>query len=164
MRVNHGCGSGGESAQETANLCPMGLTKIRRAITKRLRKTTIGTCAVFMVDNQLAKLKLVRGNIGSDSGMAHEGFKLDESLAYIDWVYGDYRNEAGIDRFYGMIAEVGPGDNCGVALRLVADGADQVDLVDRFYSKRDESKQSVIYRALIERDAIPGYAGKDLEE
>lgn len=124
----------------------------------------MAACALFVLDNQLAKLRLASGNLNTNSGMAHDGLKLDESLAYIDWVYGDYRNEAGIDKFHGRIAEIGPGDNCGVALRFVADGAEKVDLVDRFYSRRDDSHNAEIYRALIARDGMTRYAGKDRED
>jgi hypothetical protein len=141
----------------------MGLAQVGRAAVTGLRKTTVGACALLMVDNQLAKLRFAGGDIGTESGMAHRGLRLDQSLSYIDWVYSDYRAEAGIDKFYGKIAEVGPGDNCGVALRFIGDGADQVDLVDRFYSKRDDNHNAGIYRALIERDGIVRYAGKDRE-
>jgi SAM-dependent methyltransferase len=142
----------------------MGLRQVVRAATKHLRKTTVGACALFMLDNQLAKVRLAYGDLNTNSGMAHDGLKLEESLAYIDWVYGDYRDEAGVNKFYGRIAEIGPGDNCGVALRFVADGAEKVDLVDRFYSRRDDRHNSEVYRALIEREGLAAYAGKDRED
>jgi SAM-dependent methyltransferase len=145
-------------------ICGIALAVIGFALWKQ-RQEEHGKrrCALFLLDNQLAKLRLAHGDLDSDGGMAHDALALEESLSYIDWVYGDYLKEAGIGKFHGKIAEIGPGDNCGVALRFAADGADQVDLVDRFYSKRNESKQSGIYRALIARDNIPGYAGLDRE-
>jgi SAM-dependent methyltransferase len=142
----------------------MGLGQVGSAAVTGLRRTTLGACALLMLANQLAKLRFAYGDFSNKSGMAHKNLAVSESLSYIDWVYGDYRDEAGIDKFHGKIAEIGPGDNCGVALRFVADGAGQVDLVDRFYTRRNEGKQSEIYRALIARDHIPGYAGFDRED
>jgi SAM-dependent methyltransferase len=110
----------------------------------------VGTCLVFFVDNQLAKLRLIRGDIGTDSGTLHAGFELEASLSYIRRVHSDYLRQASVEGFFGKIAEVGPGDNCGVALLALADGAATVDLVDRFYSARDPEKHAAIYEALIE--------------
>ena len=81
--------------------------------------------------------------------MAHSGRTLAASMAYIEMVFGEYRDHAEVERFHGRVAEVGPGDNCGVALLFLADGCETVDLVDRFYSKRDDRQHSSIYRALI---------------
>lgn len=83
--------------------------------------------------------------------MAHADRDPDSSVAYIDEVFEDYKHYAGVSRFYGRVAEVGPGDNCGVALRFLGDGCECIDLVDRFYAKRDMRKQSEIYKALLER-------------
>src|SRR5207253_649749 len=91
------------------------LSEGRRAITRQLRRTTLGTCATFFVDNQLAKLRLARGNIEVESGAAHKDLKLDDSIAYIQRVHREYLEVAGLARFSGRVAEVGPGDNCGVA-------------------------------------------------
>lgn len=144
---------------------PSVLTAGRRAVTHRLRTTTAGTCAVFALDNQLAKLRLVRGDIGTDSGAAHAAWDIEASLAYIDRVHGEYLAEAGLAGFGGRVAEVGPGDNCGVALRMLADGAWHVDLVDRFYSARDPEQHAAIYRALIARDpGLRRFAGLSREE
>jgi hypothetical protein len=109
------------------------------------------TCAYYVVDNATARLRGLTGNIETDSGAAHLGLSIDSSLAYIEEVFGDYKRYAGIDRFSGAVAEVGPGDNCGVGLMCLADGCAPVDLVDRFYSRRDAAQHAVIYRALIAR-------------
>jgi SAM-dependent methyltransferase len=53
-----------------------------------------------------------------------------------------------LDRFFGRIAEVGPGDSSGVALLMLADGAEQIDLVDRFYSRRDLAYHKAVYDRL----------------
>jgi SAM-dependent methyltransferase len=109
------------------------------------------TCAYYVVDNARTRLRGFTGNMETDSGTAHLGRSIDSSLAYIEEVFGDYKRYAGVDRFSGNVAEVGPGDNCGVGLMCLADGCTSVDLVDRFYSKRDTGQHAAIYRALFER-------------
>jgi SAM-dependent methyltransferase len=108
-------------------------------------------CAYYLLDNFLAKLRGLVGNIETDSGTAHVGKSVDSSLAYIEEVFNDYKYYAGLPHFRGRVAEVGPGDNCGVGLLFLADGCESVDLVDRFYSKRNLRQQAAIYQALIER-------------
>jgi SAM-dependent methyltransferase len=76
---------------------------------------------------------------------------MDSSLRYIEEVYTDYKRYSGVTRFFGRIAEVGPGDNCGVGLMFLADGCESVELVDRFYSKRNARQNADIYHALIAR-------------
>jgi len=58
-------------------------------------------------------------------------------LAYIEEVFNDSKRYSGVRRFSGRVAEVGPGDNCGVGLLFLTGGYESVDLVDRFYSKRN---------------------------
>ncbi len=110
-------------------------------------------CTYYLLDNFLAKLRGYTGNIETDSGTAHMGMPIDSSLAYIEEVFNDYKLYSGVRRFKGRVAEVGPGDNCGVGLMFLADGCESVDLVDRFYSKRDSQQHAAIYQALIERQA-----------
>ena len=80
------------------------------------------------------------GSSLSDSGATHSNNSKNESLAYIKEVFDDYKTYGGVENFKGTIAEIGPGDNFGVALSMLADGAGQVDLLDRFYSKRDPAQ------------------------
>lgn len=109
------------------------------------------TCTYFLLDNFLSKLGIHIRNIESNSGSSHMGLSLDSSLAYIEEVFNDYKQYSGVSRFSGRVAEVGPGDNCGVGLMFLADGCESVDLVDRFYSKRNSQQHAAIYQALIER-------------
>jgi SAM-dependent methyltransferase len=141
------------------------LAKAREVVSRGLRSTAVGTCAIYLAANQLAKLRLLRGDIGSDSGSTLAKFDSAASLAYVRSVYQDYLNEAGISKFSGRIAEVGPGDNCGVALLMLADGAVSIDLVDRFYSRRDLPHLAQIYSSLIaETKGLSAFAGLDREE
>lgn len=109
------------------------------------------TCIYYALNNFLTKLRGYGGTVETDSGMAHMGRSTDSSLAYIEEVFNDYKHYSGVQRFSGRVAEVGPGDNCGVGLMFLADGCESVDLVDRFYSRRDSQQHAAIYQALIER-------------
>lgn len=126
---------------------------LRRAATRRLRRSIVGGCAVFFVANLLGRMRLVRGDLGCDSGAAHADRDIEDSLRYIQMVHREYLEQAGIDRFHGQVAEVGPGDSSGVGLLMLADGAQQVDLVDRFYSRRDLDYHKAVYARL--REAAP---------
>lgn len=116
-----------------------------------IRKSYRATCAVYLADDLLRGLRFRSGDIETESGTPHAGKAVDSSLQYIDEVFTDYKKYSGVGRFRGRVAEVGPGDNCGVGLRFLADGCESVDLVDRFYSKRSSAHQAEIYRALVAR-------------
>jgi SAM-dependent methyltransferase len=108
-------------------------------------------CAYYLVEHELGGLRGTATEFETDSGTAHAGLSIDASIEYIERVFEDYKRYSGVDRFHGRVAEVGPGDNCGVGLLFLADGCESVDLVDRFYSKRDAAQHAEIYRELMER-------------
>lgn len=86
-------------------------------------------------------------------GATHRSMTTEESVGYIMTVYDRYLRGA---KQYGVcweskkVLEVGPGDSLGVALCFVADGAEQVVCLDRFYSERDARQQAKIYSALCQ--------------
>ena len=102
-------------------------------------------------------LSVVRGRLGNrdrDIGSTHRGMSLADSVAYVDAVFADYLAYSDVSRadLTGkQVLEVGPGDNFGVALLLLAAGAERVATVDRFATWRDPGQQRAIYRALLER-------------
>jgi SAM-dependent methyltransferase len=85
------------------------------------------------------------------SGAAHADRSTAEAVDYIVSVFNKYKSAAGLHRFYGRVAEIGPGDSCGVGLMFLADGCVQVDLVDRFFSARNEAQQQSINRLIVQR-------------
>lgn len=94
------------------------------------------------------RLSYALGNIATDSGRAHATRSLEESLEYIGRVFRDYRQYAGVSQFHGRVAEVGPGDSCGVGVMFLQDGCTHVDLVDKYFSRRDPSHHIAIIRSL----------------
>lgn len=123
-------------------------------LVKSLLKKTIKNAfwlsvAYYLVSDLIARARFSAGDIGTMSGTLHSELSEADSIAYIEDVFEDYRRYSGVSDFYGKIAEIGPGDNCGVGMLLRHSGAEWVDLVDRFYSKRNEAAQAGIYRTLI---------------
>jgi SAM-dependent methyltransferase len=108
-------------------------------------------CIAYCADDIIKGLRFRLGNIGTRSGAVHSTMSPTESVGYIENVFGSYKRAFNVSRFKGRIAEVGPGDNCGIGLLFVAEGTESVDLLDRFYSHRDKGKQAGIYRLLMER-------------
>ena len=98
------------------------------------------------------------GRIESESGSTHQAWATEDSVAYVEEVFNDYLTYGGLDHLGGSAAEVGPGDNAGVALLLQWAGCQTVDLVDRFRSRRSPDQQKLIYQALAHRHQPDGLA------
>jgi ubiquinone/menaquinone biosynthesis C-methylase UbiE len=80
-------------------------------------------------------------------------YDIDRCLAYIHDEVSDYFIHSGMtikDIAGKNILEIGPGENLGVALLLIAAGADKIVCIDRFNSLIDKSKQTEIYRRLLD--------------
>lgn len=107
--------------------------------------------AYYLYDDWQTGRRWARGQLGTISGSRHAKLSLDESLAYIEKVTADYFRYAGRAKFTGAVAEIGPGDNFGVAIRILGQGATVVHAVDKFKSDRDPHRQALIYQALAKR-------------
>lgn len=121
-------------------------------IKQHLRKKISLLVFKRIISNAINNILWSIGWIKSDSGMTHNKLTVTQSLAYINDVFSDYKTHAHIPNFYGHVCELGPGDNAGVALKILRDGATQVDLADRFYSHRDTIYQAQIYQAMASND------------
>lgn len=119
-----------------------------------VRRRVSLTCAWYLMDDWRMARRLRAGDIRTDSGARHKTASVVDSVAYVERVHRDYLRYGGVDRFSGVVAEIGPGDNFGVALLMRGDGASQVHAIDRFWSKRDAARQQAIYAALSERRGL----------
>ena len=116
----------------------------------------------YVVDDALWGIRARLGWIQSKSGSTHQAVStVDESVAYIEEVFNDYVTYGGLVHLGGAAADVGPGDNAGVALLFRAAGCETVDLVDRFRSRRSVEQQRRIYTALADRHDLAGPEGWD---
>ena len=130
-----------------------------------IKRSVTLTCAWYLLDDWRARRALAAGRLETTSGARHAALDLAASLAYIERVHADYLAYAEADRFTGTVAEIGPGDNFGVALLFLAGGAEAVHTVDRYRPRRDAAAQAAIYEALVRRhgfahlfDGSPGEA------
>ncbi len=104
-----------------------------------------------IVDNWRRRRAFQAGQTTNAYGSTHEFWSLEKSVDYITLVYREYLEYSGLtpDTLRGRrVLEVGPGDNFGVALKFLADGAAKVVTLDKFYSERNEEQQTRIYREL----------------
>lgn len=102
-------------------------------------------------DNWRRRRAFQSGKTTTAYGSTHEFWSLEKSVDYIDRVYREYLDYAGLtpEALAGKrILEVGPGDNFGVALKFIVAGAAQVVCLDKFYSERNQEQQTRIYREL----------------
>ena len=97
------------------------------------------------------------------SGTSLRGRSVADAVDYVRLVAERYRDAAkGISRSFAgaTVLEIGPGDNLGVALCLVAWGADRVVCIDRFDCLGRHHYNGELYRALLsglapaERDRV----------
>ncbi|MBW4512546.1 MAG: class I SAM-dependent methyltransferase [Scytonematopsis contorta HA4267-MV1] len=106
---------------------------------------------LYIIDDFLHGIRTLIGTNVSISGSTHVQFSPEESVAYIEEVFDSYKKYGKFDKFFGRVAEVGPGDNAGVAMLIRKDGSTQVDLIDRFLSYRNPQQQKEIYEALAQK-------------
>jgi SAM-dependent methyltransferase len=122
---------------------------MRRAISSLIERS-----ACLSTLNYLKGQFLYRTRLRSHgSGATHAQYSTDASVAYIQGVVADYLQYAGVDESFVVgkrFLEVGPGDNLGVALALLAKGADHVTCFDRFQPFADQSRNLAVYRGLYE--------------
>jgi len=75
-----------------------------------------------------------------------------KKLDYVNQVYSDYfeLSRLPISLVRGKkILEIGPGENLGVGIRFLSDGADLVVSVDRFRSLASKAEQAQVYAGLL---------------
>ena len=112
-------------------------------------KTLIIAHRIF--DNWRRRRAFKAGNTVTAYGSTHESWSLEKSVNYINLVYREYIEYAGVgpgELRGARILEVGPGDNFGVALKFLAAGAAKVVCLDKFYSERNIEQQTRIYQEL----------------
>ena len=129
---------------------------IRTSLRRLVRRSIVLTCLYYLADDWRARHRLARRELATRSGIRHATLSLDESMDYIERVYADYLAYGGLDGFSGRVAEIGPGDNFGVALRMLGSGATEVHTIDRFRPLRDDTRHADIYRALAKRHGLHG--------
>lgn len=81
-------------------------------------------------------------------------FEVNNRVKYIQSVFQDYLSKSDLtlaDLQGKRILEVGPGETLGVAILLLAHGAEQVVCVDRFRSLLNDQNLILVYRELVQQ-------------
>ena len=116
------------------------------------KRSRLGVIAGRIAVERSRDLRRLLGRRDGPMGATHRRFSLDQSVGYVNEVFDDYVNygELGDGALAGKsILELGPGDNLGVAVRLIAAGAERVVATDRFLPFRDPEQERRIYGALV---------------
>lgn len=95
-----------------------------------------------------------RHTISLNTHRQSKGKPVGDSVDYVQRAYAELLRKSGLEpaRLEGArILELGPGDNFGLALRLLGAGASQVIALDRFAIRRDPEVETAIYNSLLER-------------
>jgi SAM-dependent methyltransferase len=144
----------------------LSVAGLRAFVRRVVKENYYLTCAAFGLLNYLEARRYKSGNIETKSGTLHSAFDAAVSVEYVREVFRDYKQYGDVTRFFGRVAEIGPGDNCGVGMLMRADGAASVDLVDRYYSARDPQRQAVVYEQLVASSPATAqiFAGVDLAD
>ena len=135
-------------------LAGTGFTRAKVRTKAILDAWPMAKALAYVVDDLGWGLKQRMGRIQSESGSTHRALAIKESVTYVEEVFNDYLTYGGLDHLGGTAAEVGPGDNAGVALLLQMAGCETVELVDRFRSRRNPGQQAQIYQALAARHGL----------
>lgn len=135
------------------------LNRVKTQTKAMLNVWPLGKSLAYAVDDLGWGVRQRLGRIESESGSTHRAVAIEDSVTYVEEVFNDYLTYGGLDHVAGTVAEVGPGDNAGVALLLQWAGCETVDLVDRFRSRRNPDQQKLIYRALADRHHSGSLAG-----
>jgi SAM-dependent methyltransferase len=127
---------------------------VLKVVKQFANRSKVAIIGYTIFQNWRARRRFSSGKIESISGSTHTGKTIEESLDYINEVFDDYIKYSGISpkTIKGKrILEIGPGDNFGVALKLLAAGAAYVVCLDKFYSTHDTQQEYSIYEAIRER-------------
>jgi SAM-dependent methyltransferase len=126
------------------------------AYAKRLmRRSRVLTCAAYMAHDAYVGHRLRRGEIDTESGTFSRGNDPGAVADRILKYHRLYLKTARCDRFAGRVAELGPGDNYGMALVLRAAGAIEWHGVDRFRPTRDPAHAAAVHHELAQRLGRP---------
>jgi hypothetical protein len=107
-------------------------------------------CVRYAATN-FGKLLFYRlGAIGNNSGVINQTVSAHDAVRSIRQAFNDYKHYSALERFHGVVAEIGPGDNCAMGLLFLAEGCERVDLLDRFYPRRDRARERLMYADLLD--------------
>ncbi|MFX0025455.1 MAG: methyltransferase domain-containing protein [Candidatus Hermodarchaeota archaeon] len=108
----------------------------------------------YIFDNCKNFLFFKAGNFTTSRDSILNKLNLTNSIEYINRVFNDYiyYSSSYITEIRGeRILEIGTGDNFGVALKFIAEGASQVVCLDKFIINRNIEKEKKLYKNLSQK-------------
>ena len=129
-------------------------TRIRKRTKRVLARAPFAMTVALIGYNMGWRLRWRLHLVDTDINATFSSFSPQEAADYVDRVYASLRELAGVQAFHGVAAEIGPGGNAGVALRLRLDGCERIDLVDRFTIRSDARHHAAIYDELSRRHGL----------
>lgn len=117
---------------------------LRRRLSPILRGSVPLMTTALFVDNLLVKLGLLDSSPTPEGHLG--GIDIEADKQYARQVAGNYAQH-GIGQ--GRIAEIGPGGSAATALYLIANGAQHVDLLDRFVFPHDKAGLDRLYQSIM---------------
>lgn len=132
----------------------MSSPPLKQRVLASVQRSVTLTCLAFAADNLLAAVNLGRTDPSPDDHLG--GADIDADIGYARSVADIYLSRGPIR---GRAAEVGPGGSAAVAMFLIAEGAEHVDLVDRFAFAHDPAAQARLYEAIAAREPRLGARG-----
>src|ERR1700686_4723077 len=120
------------------------MSSVKRVLRKAAESQVSLNIAALLFTDLYAGVKHALGRLETNSGTRHARLNTESSIEVIEELYRLYRGYAEVGAFSGIAAEIGPGDNAGVALMLLKGGCGRVDLIDRFVSTADPRQQEAI--------------------
>lgn len=127
---------------------------LKRRVLAAVQRSVPLTCLLFTVDNLLAAASVKSADPSPDDHLG--GADIEADIAYARSVADIYLSRGPIT---GRVAEVGPGGSAAVALFLLAEGAEHVDLIDRFAFGHDPAAHARLCEAIIAREPRLGALG-----
>lgn len=121
----------------------MAHASLKQALLHKVRRSKLLTCAAFMADNALATFGLIEADPSPSGHLSGEDIAAD--IAYARCVAADYVRYG---EARGKAAEVGPGGSAAVALLMISQGCEEIDLVDRFGYPHNSAKLAATYRQI----------------
>jgi len=144
MRARNDCICIGHDLRPVAMVFQSTKAGIRKFASRSIPLTVLA----FLADDLLARLGVADANPAAGEHLS--GADVESDIAYARQVVESYAANGAIN---GRVAEIGPGGSAASALFLIAEGAQRVDLLDRFVFPHDNRKLAETYSAIIERSA-----------
>lgn len=122
------------------------MSGVKQRLAEAVHRSEVLTSTWYLVDNSLASLGIKSPQPPPQDHLSGEAIEAD--IAYSKSVVNNY---ASFGAAHGRVAEIGPGGSAATALFLIEQGAETVELLDRFVYPHDQRMLDRTYATIIER-------------